>query len=149
MTFDLVNKCEFPCCIYGPTWWTLKSQSMWKLEPNVHFNLFLQQTNRQQHQWGQSGGQSDPYVSFLLRQATQIPIFCHKKFIKICILRTIRFCSITPACSPNTCRCMKRIWISISNICNDSTKQLQWQIYCKNWIFLHLMLPILMLILEV
>ena len=46
VTFDLINKWGFPCCIYDPTLVEIH-QSMW------------------------NSGQSDPYVSFLLRQATQ------------------------------------------------------------------------------
>ena len=42
VTFDLINKWGFPCCIYDPTLVEIH-QSMWKVEPNV--NLFL---NRQQ-----------------------------------------------------------------------------------------------------
>ena len=41
MTFDLINKWGFPCCIYDPTLVEIH-QSMWKLEPNV--NPFPQQT---------------------------------------------------------------------------------------------------------
>ena len=54
VTFDLINKWGFPCCIYDPTLVEIH-QSIWKLEPNV--NLFSQQTtynniSRQQlQQW--------------------------------------------------------------------------------------------------
>ena len=41
VTFDLINKWGFPCCIYDPTLVKIH-QSMWKVEPNV--NLFSQQT---------------------------------------------------------------------------------------------------------
>ena len=41
MTFDLINKWGFPCCIYDPTLVEIH-QSMWKIEPNV--NPFSQQT---------------------------------------------------------------------------------------------------------
>ena len=41
VTFNLINKWGFPCCIYDPTLVEIR-QSMWKLEPNV--NLFSQQT---------------------------------------------------------------------------------------------------------
>ena len=90
LTFDLINKWRFPCCIYDPTLVEIH-QSMWTTEPNV--NLFSQQTAtdiRQQHQhcwcllmtttstlWlsvdstDNHSGQIDPYVCFLLRQATQ------------------------------------------------------------------------------
>ena len=40
VTFDLINKWGFPCCIYDPTLVEIH-QSMWKAEPNV--NLFSQQ----------------------------------------------------------------------------------------------------------
>ena len=63
ITFDLINKWGFPYCIYDPT---LVEIHQWKLEPNV--NLFSQQTSTDNN----NSGQSDPYVSFLLRQATQI-----------------------------------------------------------------------------
>ena len=61
VTSDLINKWGLPCCIYDSTVVEIH-QSMWKVEPNV--NLFLQDNNNNR-------GQSDPYVSFLLRQATQ------------------------------------------------------------------------------
>ena len=41
VTFDLINKWGFPCCIYDPTLVEIH-QSMWKLAPNV--NLFLPTT---------------------------------------------------------------------------------------------------------
>ena len=44
MTFDLINKWGFPCCIYDPTLAEIH-QSMWKIMPNV--SPFC---NRQQHQ---------------------------------------------------------------------------------------------------
>ena len=66
VTFDLINKWGFPCCIYDPSLVEIH-QSMWKLEPNV--NLFSQQTTTTTD--NNNSGQSDPYVSFLLRQATQ------------------------------------------------------------------------------
>ena len=51
VTFDLINKWGFPCCIYDPSLVEIH-QSMRKIEPNV--NLFSQQPtdykNRQQ-QW--------------------------------------------------------------------------------------------------
>ena len=40
VTFDLINKWGFPCCIYDPTLVEIH-QSIWKIEPNV--NLFSQQ----------------------------------------------------------------------------------------------------------
>ena len=59
VTFDLINKCGFPCCIYDPSMVEIH-QSMWKLEPNVNQNVnpFSQQTDNNR-------GQSNPYVSFL------------------------------------------------------------------------------------
>ena len=45
MTFDLINKWEFPCCIYDPTLVEIY-QSLWKIEPNV--NPFFTTDNRQQ-----------------------------------------------------------------------------------------------------
>ena len=45
MTFDLINKWEFPCCIYDPTLVEI-NQSMWKIEPNV--NPFFTTDNIQQ-----------------------------------------------------------------------------------------------------
>ena len=74
VTFNLINKWRFPCCIYDPTLVEIH-QSMWKLEPNV--NLFSQQqttrlvTGTDYSSNNNNSGQSDPYVSFLLRQATQ------------------------------------------------------------------------------
>ena len=41
VTFDLISKWGFPCCIYDPTVVKIH-QSMWKAEPND--NLFSQQT---------------------------------------------------------------------------------------------------------
>ena len=67
MTFDLIHKCGFPCSIYDPTLVEIH-QSMWKVEPNV--NLFSQQTTAYNNN-NNNSRQSDPYVSFLLRQATQ------------------------------------------------------------------------------
>ena len=63
VTFDLINKWGFPCCIYDPTLVEIH-QSMWKLKRNV--NPFSRQTTTTDN-----SGQSDPYVSFPLRQATQ------------------------------------------------------------------------------
>ena len=57
MTFDLINKWGFPCCIYDPTL-VENHQSMWKIEPNV--NPFSQQTTLTTTDYS---GQSDPYVS--------------------------------------------------------------------------------------
>ena len=49
VTFDLINKWGFPCCIYDPNLVEIH-QSMWKIEPNV--KLFSKQqttdNNRQQ-----------------------------------------------------------------------------------------------------
>ena len=61
VTFHLINKWGFPCCIYDPTLVEI-NQSMWKVEPNV--NLFSQQTTTTDNNMGQS----DSYVSFLLRE---------------------------------------------------------------------------------
>ena len=62
--FDLINKWGFPCWVYDPTLFEIH-QNMWKVEPNV--NLFSQQTSDNNN----NRGQIDPYVSFLLGQATQ------------------------------------------------------------------------------
>ena len=67
MTFDLINKWGFPCCIYDPTLVKIH-QSMWKIEPNV--NPFFTTDNNNNRQQG-TKWISDPCVSFLLRQATQ------------------------------------------------------------------------------
>ena len=48
VTFDLINKWGFSCCIYDPTLVEIH-QSMRKLEPNV--NLFSQQQDNRQQQW--------------------------------------------------------------------------------------------------
>ena len=51
VTFDLKNKCGFPCCTYDPTLVEIH-RSMWKIEPNVNPFHNRQQTtkdsNRQQ-----------------------------------------------------------------------------------------------------
>ena len=47
VTFDLINKWRFPCCIYGPTLVEIH-WSMWKVEPNV--NLFCFHNNNRQQQ---------------------------------------------------------------------------------------------------
>ena len=61
----------FPCCIYEPTLVEIH-QSMWKLEPNVNlFSQQQQQTTYKRQRQDNNSGQTDPYVSFLLRQATQ------------------------------------------------------------------------------
>ena len=65
MTFDLINKWGFPCCIYDPTLVEIH-QSMWKIEPNV--NPFSQQQHQQQTTSLQ-GTKWSLYVSFLLRHA--------------------------------------------------------------------------------
>ena len=62
---QMILKWGFPCCTYNPTLIEIH-QSMWKIEPN--FNPFSQQTTTTDNNYS---GQSDPYVSFLLRQATQ------------------------------------------------------------------------------
>ena len=49
MTFDLINKWEFPCCIYDPTLVEIH-QSMWKIEPNV--NPFFTTDNNNNRQQG-------------------------------------------------------------------------------------------------
>ena len=55
VTFDLVNKWGFPCCIYDPTLVEIH-QSMWKLESNV--NLVSQQTTTSTDN---NSGKSDPF----------------------------------------------------------------------------------------
>ena len=50
MTFDLINKWGFPCCIY--------MYDMWKIEP--HVNTFSQQTTPTTTT--NNRGQSDPYM---------------------------------------------------------------------------------------
>ena len=65
MTFDLINKWGFPCCIYDPTLVKIH-QSMWKIEPNV--NPLSQQTtttttNRQHQQTTTTG---DKVISMCL-----------------------------------------------------------------------------------
>ena len=79
VTFDLINKWGFPCCIYDPTLVEIH-QSMWKVEPNV--NPFSQQETTTKNN---NSGQSDPYVSFLLRQATQKLQTHHQNQISIII----------------------------------------------------------------
>ena len=49
MTFDLINKWGFLCCIYDPTLVEIH-QSMWKLEPNVNL-FYIQQQQQQQQRW--------------------------------------------------------------------------------------------------
>ena len=82
-TSTFLNETIFTFSAYLTTWpqmtfdvdiWPLTSstfveihQSMWKIEPNV--NPFSQQTTKTKAT--DNSGQSDPYVSFLLRQATQ------------------------------------------------------------------------------
>ena len=60
-------------------------QSMWTIEPNV--NLFSQQTTTTDNRLQQQG-KSDPYVSFLLRKATQ-------KTFSIVILVTAAYSTIS------------------------------------------------------
>ena len=84
VTFDLINKWGFPCCINDPTLVDIH-QSMWKLEPNV--NPFSQQ----QTTTTDNRGQSDPYVSFLLRQVTQKPAFHYHKACSFCDWFRMRF----------------------------------------------------------
>ena len=57
---------KVPFWTYDPTLVEIH-QSMWEVEPNV--SLFLQRTTGDNNY--NNRGQSDPYVSFLLRQATQ------------------------------------------------------------------------------
>ena len=45
MTFDLINKWGFTCCIYDPTLVKIH-QSMWKLEPNVNSGCLYQWESR-------------------------------------------------------------------------------------------------------
>ena len=47
MTFDLINKWGFPCCIYDQTFVEIH-QSMWKIEPDV--NPFFT-TDNSGHEW--------------------------------------------------------------------------------------------------
>ena len=63
MTIDLINKWGYPCCIYEPTLVEIH-QSMWKVESNFYPILTTADINNNR-------GQSDLYVSFRLRQATQ------------------------------------------------------------------------------
>ena len=63
VTFDLINKWGFPCCIYDPTLVEIH-QRLWKIEPNV--NPFSQQ-----HQKTTTPVHKVILVSFQLRQATQ------------------------------------------------------------------------------
>ena len=78
MTFDLINKWGFPCCIYDPILVEIY-QSLWKIEPNVNPFFTTDNNNKQQGtKWSlcvfpaKAGDtKSDPYVSFLLRQVTQ------------------------------------------------------------------------------
>ena len=65
VTFNLINKWGFPCCICDPTLVEIH-QSVWKLEPNV--NSFSQQQTTTDN--NNNSGHSDPYLSFLLRQVT-------------------------------------------------------------------------------
>ena len=58
VTFDLINKWGFPCCICDPTLVEIH-QSMWKIEPLV--NLFSQQTTSTNN-----SPQSDPYKCMCL-----------------------------------------------------------------------------------
>ena len=69
--FDPSNKWGFPCCISDPTLVEIH-QSMRKIEPNVNpFSRQITDIN--------NSPQSDPYVSFLLRQATQkLKLWCCK-----------------------------------------------------------------------
>ena len=61
-------KWGFPCCIYSPTLVEIH-QSMWKIQSNVNLSCLFSQL--QQKTTDNNSGQSDLYVSFLLRQATQ------------------------------------------------------------------------------
>ena len=49
MTFDLINKWGFPCCIYDPSLVEIY-QSIWKIEPNVNpfFTTDNEDNNRKQ-----------------------------------------------------------------------------------------------------
>ena len=73
VTFDLINKWGFLCCIYDPTLVEIH-QTMWKVESNV--NLFSQQ---QTTTVNNNRGQSDPYVSFQQRQVTQKLVMMKQK----------------------------------------------------------------------
>ena len=66
VTFNFISKWGFPYCIYDPTLVKIH-HSMWKVvEPNVNLYSHQQQTTN-----NNNSGQSDPYVLFLPRQATQ------------------------------------------------------------------------------
>ena len=68
VTFDLINKWGFPCCIYDQTLVEIH-QSMWKVEPNV--NPIYNNNNRQ---WTTDNrGQIDHYVSFMLAIYFSVP----------------------------------------------------------------------------
>ena len=69
VTFDLINKWGFPNCIYDPTLVEIHQSAMWKLGSNV--NPFSQQQQQTTSTTTYNSGQSIPYVSFLLREATQ------------------------------------------------------------------------------
>ena len=49
MTFDLINKWGFPCCIYDPTLVEIH-QSMWKIQPNVN-HFFTTNNSNIGQQW--------------------------------------------------------------------------------------------------
>ena len=65
ITFDLINKWGFPCCIYDPTLVEIH-QSMWKIEPNVNpqqtTNRQCQHTTSTYNNRGQSGLYPFPVV---------------------------------------------------------------------------------------
>ena len=61
MTFDLINKWGFPCCIYDPGLVEIH-QSMWTIEPNVDPFHNRQQQQQRETKWS---------LCVLLRQATQ------------------------------------------------------------------------------
>ena len=65
VTFDLINKWRFLCCIYDTSLVEIH-HSMWTVWLNVNFFY-----RRQQQQRTDNSGETYPDVSFLLRQATQ------------------------------------------------------------------------------
>ena len=76
MTFDLdmwsltssTNE-GFPCCTYDPSLVEIH-ESMWKIEANVNPSSQRRRRRRTDNH-NNNRGQSDPYMSFLLMQATQ------------------------------------------------------------------------------
>ena len=106
-------------------------QSTWKIELNV--KLFSQQTTTC------NGEQSNPYVSFLLRQATQ------KMKVWLCKLSQQTFssiCLISSSFSATVCRkmlrfsflsnndfCTSSCWVCVSNLCASNCSKI-WSHLC-------------------